>query len=95
MEYTVITPRAYVPSRLAVKSSQPQGLRYYKALKMVVIRLGLEPRTHALEGRCSNPTELPEEYSFSEYYTAKIMIIIQAAKFLNKINNKNNIPEFH
>ena len=24
-----------------------------------VIRLGLEPRTHSLEGCCSNPTELP------------------------------------
>ncbi len=23
-----------------------------------VIPLGLEPKTHALEGRCSNPTEL-------------------------------------
>ncbi len=26
-----------------------------------VIRLGFEPKTHALEGRCSNPTELPNQ----------------------------------
>ena len=28
-------------------------------LVLLVIRLGLEPRTHSLEGCCSNPTELP------------------------------------
>ena len=27
-------------------------------LLLKVIPLGLEPKTHALEGRCSNPTEL-------------------------------------
>ena len=27
-------------------------------LRFFVIPLGFEPKTHALEGRCSNPTEL-------------------------------------
>ena len=26
-----------------------------------VIRMGLEPMTHSLEGCCSNPTELPDQ----------------------------------
>jgi hypothetical protein len=36
----------------------------------VVIPLGFEPKTHALEGRCSNPTELRNPIS-----GAKVLII--------------------
>ncbi len=38
---------------------------YYGGIPIMVIRLGLEPRTHSLEGCCSNPTELPNQ---SFYY---------------------------
>ena len=31
------------------------------SLYVLVIRLGFEPRTHSLEGCCSNPTELPNQ----------------------------------
>ena len=34
-----------------------------------VIPLGLEPRTHALEGRCSNPTELR-----NQTYRGKVLL---------------------
>ena len=30
-----------------------------------VIPLGFEPKTHALEGRCSNPTELRNHFVFA------------------------------
>ena len=32
--------------------------QHFSSLFWVVIPLGFEPKTHALEGRCSNPTEL-------------------------------------
>ena len=34
-------------------------------LVLVVIPLGFEPKTHALEGRCSNPTELRNHFVFA------------------------------
>ena len=47
-------------------------------LMLVVIPLGFEPKTHALEGRCSNPTELRNHFLYK--CTAKLLNYFYAAK---------------
>ena len=42
-----------------------------------VIPLGLEPKTHALEGRCSNPTELRNQPKSD----AKVVFYFEYAKY--------------
>ena len=47
---------------------------YHHHLSLRVIPLGFEPKTHALEGRCSNPTELRNQnraqiYDFLSLFT--------------------------
>ena len=51
----------------------PQGHVYTKGWHVIhvpallVIPLGFEPKTHALEGRCSNPTELRNHLRVQKY----------------------------
>ena len=49
----------------------------FESLKKV-IPLGFEPKTHALEGRCSNPTELRNHFLYK--CTAKLLNYFYAAK---------------
>ncbi len=42
-----------------------------------VIPLGFEPKTHALEGRCSNPTELRNHFA-----GAKVSFLFDCSKWL-------------
>ena len=42
-----------------------------------VIPLGFEPKTHALEGRCSNPTELRNPF----FADAKVLHLSNMTKF--------------
>ena len=58
-----------------------------------VIPLGFEPKTHSLEGCCSNPTELRnliptpafENFSFPQAYlifaTAKVILFCESTKY--------------
>ena len=46
-----------------------------------VIPLGFEPKTHALEGRCSNPTELRNQNRLQKY---GFLLILQNT-FLKKL----------
>ena len=53
-------------------------------LNMVsVIRMGLEPMTHSLEGCCSNPTELPDQP-----YALNSEVIIPSFKTSAKVQQK-------
>ena len=47
----------------------------------IVIPLGFEPKTHSLEGCCSNPTELRNHYLNSG---AKVDIFMRMTKFLRQ-----------
>ena len=49
-----------------------------------VIPLGLEPKTHALEGRCSNPTELRNQSLFrAQNYDILLNWQSEGMKFLD------------
>ena len=43
-----------------------------------VIPLGFEPKTHSLEGCCSNPTELRNH----PFWCAKVILLLQLTKFM-------------
>ncbi len=48
-----------------------------------VIPLGFEPKTHSLEGCCSNPTELrnhPISVTYSVIASAKVIHFLQSTK---------------
>ncbi len=45
---------------------------------VMVIPLGFEPKTHSLEGCCSNPTELRNQQS-----AAKLLLFPQTAKLFS------------
>ena len=53
----------------------------YTHLTIEVIPLGFEPKTHSLEGCCSNPTELRNHYLNSG---AKVDIFMRMTKFLRQ-----------
>ena len=68
----------------------------HAALAHTVIPLGFEPKTHALEGRCSNPTELRNQNRLQKY---GFLLILQNT-FLKKLlyslfmlhtSNENNV----
>ena len=46
---------------------QPFRLFHHLLFVLTVIPLGFEPKTHSLEGCCSNPTELRNHFSKSFY----------------------------
>ena len=43
-------------------------------LPIIVIPLGFEPKTHSLEGCCSNPTELRDRQLLLRKASAKLII---------------------
>lgn len=47
-----------------------------RAFSLLVIRLGFEPKTHSLEGCCSNPTELRNQKRLQRYIIFLIWQII-------------------
>lgn len=47
---------------------------------MRVIPLGFEPKTHSLEGCCSNPTELRNHTLFLNA-DAKLLLFLQSTKY--------------
>ena len=60
-------------------------------LVLVVIPLGFEPKTHALEGRCSNPTELQD----LPFVGAKVRKNVYIANFLRRIKNISFLNPFN
>ncbi len=65
----------------------------HAALAHTVIPLGFEPKTHALEGRCSNPTELRNllqmQCKVTEFFLrCKAQLLIMACKMLRGAVNQ-------
>ena len=58
----------------AGQTKERHPLRFANGI--LVIPLGFEPKTHALEGRCSNPTELRNLFS-----AAKVIFLPILAKY--------------
>ena len=50
-------------------------------LLIIVIPLGFEPKTHSLEGCCSNPTELRNQHRYFSLASAKVILFCETTKF--------------
>ena len=50
-------------------------------LPIIVIPLGFEPKTHSLEGCCSNPTELRNQHCHFSLASAKVILFCESTKY--------------
>ena len=68
-------------------AKQPIRLFHHSLNIFIVIPLGFEPKTHSLEGCCSNPTELRNHQliiAISKLASAKVQLFIETAKYFCK-----------
>ena len=53
----------------------------FRLIHFFVIPLGFEPKTHSLEGCCSNPTELRNHHCYFYLASAKVLFFFETTKF--------------
>ena len=53
----------------------------FRLIHSFVIPLGFEPKTHSLEGCCSNPTELRNQHCHFSLASAKVILFGESTKY--------------